>query len=467
MMIGSLLDAAESALDGDTAASQTDATTVRGEISALRAVIAYHQNDPQAAVQAAQAALPHLRPEMQYATGLASQFYIYGLQALGRQDEATDFAYRQLEQALGRKATTLALHLLLALASIHIAMADLPALRTVATTMEPLAHQNGLGLSIAWSHVVHGWMHYLRNELAAAEACFRRLLPIAQTAHARALLDGCTGLVLTLLAQGRPAEALDVAALLRQHLLERGMLALAPIVDSLEQRVRLVSEPEAAQDWRVSGDVVQGWLNSMECPGLTWVRTLLARGMPDDLVQAGELLAGFRAAAAVLNSNYMFVELGVLQALVHLAQGDETAALAAAREAVERAAPGGALRIVVDCGPGVIDLLQKLQGAGVAPDFIRQVLAAFDATATATAGPPPSRAAAGAAVEQPVPVEVLTNREIDVLILLAQRLSDKEIASRLVLAPETVKKHTSHIYRKLGVHNRRAAAAQARRLGLA
>ena len=61
---------------------------------------------------------------------------------------------------------------------------------------------------------------------------------------------------------------------------------------------------------------------------------------------------------------------------------------------------------------------------------------------------------------------MLTNREIDVLILLAERLSDKEIAERLVLSPETIKKHTAHIYRKLGVDNRRAAAACARRLGL-
>jgi DNA-binding NarL/FixJ family response regulator len=49
---------------------------------------------------------------------------------------------------------------------------------------------------------------------------------------------------------------------------------------------------------------------------------------------------------------------------------------------------------------------------------------------------------------------------------LAERLSDKEIAERLVLEPVTVKKHVQRIYRRLGVDNRRAAVAQARRLGL-
>ena len=52
------------------------------------------------------------------------------------------------------------------------------------------------------------------------------------------------------------------------------------------------------------------------------------------------------------------------------------------------------------------------------------------------------------------------------LSLLAQRLADKEIAERLVLSPLTVKKHMQRIYRKLGVDNRRAAVAEARRLGL-
>ncbi len=62
---------------------------------------------------------------------------------------------------------------------------------------------------------------------------------------------------------------------------------------------------------------------------------------------------------------------------------------------------------------------------------------------------------------------MLTNREIDVLLLLAERLTDKEIAERLVLSLLTVKKHTQRIYRKLGVHNRRGSAVvQARRLGL-
>ena len=181
---------------------------------------------------------------------------------------------------------------------------------------------------------------------------------------------------------------------------------------------------------------------------------------------ASELLADSRAKALARDSNRRLIEIGALQALVLSAQGDEVAALAALQEAVERAAPGGALRLLVDCGPGLVPLLRKLEAASIAPRYIQKVLAAFGepaATPTVPAVPP---GAAPLPLGREVTAEILTNREIDVLILLSQRLSDKEIAERLVLSPVTVKKHTQRIYRKLGADNRRAAVAQARRLGL-
>ena len=63
-------------------------------------------------------------------------------------------------------------------------------------------------------------------------------------------------------------------------------------------------------------------------------------------------------------------------------------------------------------------------------------------------------------------VEPLTPRELEVLALICDGLSNREIADRLTVALNTVKKHTSHIYGKLGVTSRAQAMVQARSLGL-
>ena len=65
----------------------------------------------------------------------------------------------------------------------------------------------------------------------------------------------------------------------------------------------------------------------------------------------------------------------------------------------------------------------------------------------------------------PVIAEPLTAREMDVLMLLREPLSNKEIASQLYLSPSTVKRHTINLYGKLGVHSRREAVAAAIDLG--
>jgi LuxR family maltose regulon positive regulatory protein len=252
------------------------------------------------------------------------------------------------------------------------------------------------------------------------------------------------------------------------------MLALAPLAESLQQRVLLASDPAAAlaRGYRAPEGPIS--IEFWEQPALTQVRTLLAGGAPHELVQADELLAGRRVQAAARHSRRSLIEIDALHALVLAARGDEAAALAALRRAVELAAPGGALRLLVDCGPGLVGLLETLADDGIAPAYVRQVLAAFGAEPSPTAAPlvaatPPARHAltpAARTIRIDGVIESLTNREMDVLLLLAERLSDKEIAERLVLAPVTVKKHTLHIYRKLGVNNRRAAAEVARQLGL-
>ena len=119
------------------------------------------------------------------------------------------------------------MRLLLALANIHYEMAELPALLTVASTLQQLADQTGSGLSVAWAHRTLGWVHYQRNELTSAAQCFRKLAPVAHARTGRAVFDGYTGLVLQLWRKDTFTKPPTDIAILRKLLLERGMLASA------------------------------------------------------------------------------------------------------------------------------------------------------------------------------------------------------------------------------------------------
>ena len=220
--------------------------------------------------------------------------------------------------------------------------------------------------------------------------------------------------------------------------------------------------------------------------------------MPD--VAAAQVLALLRrgdlAAAAQLAQTH---ELPVSQARVHLAQGDTSAALAVLeplRQQMEAkgwederlkvmvlktialkaheekdeamhllgatlalAEPGGFIRIFVDEGIPMARLLSEAAARGIMPDYVDKLLSVFEAEAQKSENEsylPPAQSL----------TEPLSLRELEVLRLIAQGLSNREIAERLFLAIITVKGHNRNIFRKLQVRRRTEAVARARELGL-
>lgn len=154
------------------------------------------------------------------------------------------------------------------------------------------------------------------------------------------------------------------------------------------------------------------------------------------------------------------IEVLVLQAMVLQAQGDIPRALAALQRALAMAEPEGFVRLFVDEGRHVAALLCEAATHGISPSYVGRLLAAFEPPECerAEAISPGSRA-------QPL-VEPLTPRELEVLRLIATGATNREIAEALVIAVNTLKKHITSIYGKLGVHNRARAIVRARELGL-
>ena len=199
-------------------------------------------------------------------------------------------------------------------------------------------------------------------------------------------------------------------------------------------------------------------------PQLTLPKILLAQDTPASREQAAEELSRLHAFVTATHNTRFTIEVLALEALLHHAQGNEQGALAALEQAVTLAQPGGFVRVFVDLGPNMAALLGRLAARGVAGitrDYVDQILRAF---AAERASPPPQPVKS--LIAQPAMIEPLTRREQEILELLAQRMTAKEIAQKLVVSDQTVKRHRANIYQKLGVHTRRDAIAAAVALGI-
>jgi LuxR family maltose regulon positive regulatory protein len=178
----------------------------------------------------------------------------------------------------------------------------------------------------------------------------------------------------------------------------------------------------------------------------------LALGRPDAALDAASRLLEVARAQGLT----AWVVRGLaLQALIYRARGHQAQALSALGEALTRAAPEGYVRSLVDLGPAMAPLLREAAAQGITPDYANDLLSALSVSEGISA---PSRA-------QPL-VEPLSDRELEVLTLVAEGLSNRDVGRRLHIAESTVKSHLNHVYGKLAVDNRTQAVAKARALNL-
>jgi LuxR family maltose regulon positive regulatory protein len=168
----------------------------------------------------------------------------------------------------------------------------------------------------------------------------------------------------------------------------------------------------------------------------TWCRAriLIAFGSAGSLKDAAEQLGTIRRLSEQCRFIGQTIEVAVLQTLVLEKQGRGAEALDALEEAVAMAAPGGWVRPFVEAGPSMAGLLERLAGRSDSTEQLRAILEALRPDTRPPASTPSPSAPAGEIRLQ----ESLTRRELEILDLVAQRLQNKEIASRLFVSVDTV-----------------------------
>jgi LuxR family maltose regulon positive regulatory protein len=196
---------------------------------------------------------------------------------------------------------------------------------------------------------------------------------------------------------------------------------------------------------------------------MTLARVLLGRYLSDpahDSISEGMgLLERLLQAAEEGRRMGSVIEILILQALAYHAQGNLPTALVPFLQALALAEPEGYVRMFLDEGESMLQLLHEASAGKIMPDYTSKLLGAFDAENWKSADKP------DLPLSHPL-IDPLSQRELEILKLIAQGLSNPEIGARLFLALDTVKGHNRRIFEKLQVKRRTEAVARARELGL-
>ena len=191
---------------------------------------------------------------------------------------------------------------------------------------------------------------------------------------------------------------------------------------------------------------------------LVFARILILRGELEEAVNLLERLIERAQAGGRVTRQ---IEMYLVQALAVEELGDTDKAMTILSKGVSLAESGGHIRLFVNEGPPMAWLLNEALSRDIFPAYVRRLLAAFpDVEPEQLELTNPQEASKAELIEP------LSERELEVLALIAQGLTNREIASRLFLSLNTVKAHTRNIYGKLGVHSRTQAVAKAQALGV-
>jgi LuxR family transcriptional regulator, maltose regulon positive regulatory protein len=307
-----------------------------------------------------------------------------------------------------------------------------------------------------WVSIRMGELLYERNYLDDAWNLLARGLELAQIGgDMRSLIAGYLHSARVKLAEG------DIA--LATHYLDRArpLLEQAQFPEWMCRYKRYQLELWLAQNrlravvsWAdsVASGGVGNLADESEIDNLTLARALIVKGHRPDRERALAILRHLIDAAVARGRKGVQIEALALHALAREVAGDRAGALISLERALRLAEPEGYVRVFADFGLPMARLLQEAHARKVLPEYVGNLLEAFASDVTLEEG-------ASAALP-----ESLSEREREILGLIAAGLTNREIGEKLFISTETVKKHSGSIYAKLGVDHRTQAVARAREL---
>lgn len=435
---------------------------LHGEIDTHRAQLLYFQGEFETSLIYARQALDQLPDTALFARSLALLYLGGASQARGQTNKVLQLLQAAIDAESEHNALTM--RILLTIIFIHRLNANFYQLHQTGQWFLHAAQAMGLQLSVAWANCHLGLLFYEWDELDLAE---QHLVTVAQNryhVHRVAFRDSLMGLALVYLARNQTDRLNQTLNELEEFTQQVGLPTFWSMYHFFVTNIRLrQGDPEfmaTELEPVLAYDLVEQF-PLLEYPVLTRTKILLKQGRPADLLAAAALLEQIQPVVETNHNTLRLIEVLALRALLYQAAGQAAEAMPLLETALRLAQPGQLIRTFVDLDQPMADLLRQVARRNFEPVYVQRLLAAFNSPDGAAGPPSPPADDSHPALREP-----LTDRELEVLELLVQRYSNKEIGAKLFISPLTVKKHTAHIYQKLQVKSRQQAMARAKQLKL-
>ncbi len=441
-----------------------------GELNYIRGYLSYWEGEGENARQCFEEALEQIPEKQQLIRGETELHLGLARCMIGKKELAIQELEKRVRSTDPEEVVFLT-RLMGGLVLIHMLSGDLHRAQAEVRRLGLVARESGIRNTEAWGSYLTAWPHFHTHELDAASHHFALAAELRYVLETQAAIDALAGLALTQQLMQQHDNAKESMDRLLDFAREMNAPQYLNVAHSCRARLALLQgDHKSAVEWvrsvpelPTSADLFL-WT---EIPSITRARVRIAVGSEKSLEEATELLQEVRQVSEACRYTCQTIEVAVLQSLALEKQGSTQKAVKALKEAMILAEPGGWIRPFVEAGPVMASLLERLDGTGVEQSYIQRLLAAFEsggATVSVDALPTPS-AEISTARDRPEP-DALTQRELDILELVAQRFQNKEIAERLFISTHTVNDHLKNIYQKLHVTNRRQAVDRANEKGI-
>lgn len=440
---------------------------LRCYLDVLWAVHASSTSEPRKAIEAAERALLELPLDSYYVRGMLQLALTLALQSTGQVALAEQMLMAAVAQAeLAPAGSAAPLRPLLCLISVYFTEGNVVAAAQASRNLLQKAQGAKSLFDQQMAYLAIGAAAYEMNELETAIDGFGRGADLRHAGNVRAGHECLVGLALAYRAAGRSEEMRATVAQLTEYHVETASTVLTAEVVSLQRRLGLLSSGLKTSDvLRHSVPTRTGmWYGWLEIPAITQVRVALtadqqsAGAQGQSLAQVDAALEQLMAVALELHKpGYQAAFLALKAILLHRRKQTQ-AALEALRQAITLGEERGLVRSIADAGPQLEPLLAQL--ASIWPSVY------LDRLRSAAGGQSARSLAIGTSAPAGNLLEPLTRREREVLNLLGQHRTDREIAEALVISPLTVRTHIENLSSKLSVNGRRAIVSRAREYGL-